>query len=182
MHRTQRLGSSRISKKKSNNNISKIGRREYYFNGKLVAVNRHKAMDQKADSLEEYMAHFAETHDKEVCDKRFHELEVRPAKRVYTYHKAGLRVKAHPGDVVSYMKVNKTYGNTKHSVVIAVSARADSEGGHIEYADGKSFKSIYCTPIGSGALQYIGAKTLDKVIEDAIKEEQKYQKVVKAAA
>ena len=67
-------------------------------------------------------------------------------------------------------------------MVIAVSARADSEGGHIEYADGKSFKSIYCTPIGSGALQYIGAKTLDKVIEDAIKEEQKYQKVVKAAA
>ena len=65
-------------------------------------------MDQKADSLEEYMAHFAETHDKEVCDKRFHEFEVRPAKRVYAYHKAGLRVKAHPGDVVSYMKVNKT--------------------------------------------------------------------------
>ena len=153
-------------KKKSNNNISKIGKREYYFNGRLVAVNRHKAMDQKADSLEEHMTKYAESHDKTECDRHFHKLEIRPAKRVYTYHKTGLRVTAHPGDLVSYTKVNKTYGNTKHNVVVAVSARADSEGGHIEYADGKSFKSIYCKPIGSGSVQYVDVKPIDTIIDE----------------
>lgn len=93
-------------------------------------------------------------------------IEIRPAKRVYTYHKTGLRVTAHPGNLVSYTKVNKTYGNTKHNVVVAVSARADSEGGHIEYADGKSFKSIYCKPIGSGSVQYVDVKPIDTIIDE----------------
>lgn len=38
-------------KKKSNNNILKLNRREYYYNGKLMAVGRHKAFNQKEDSL-----------------------------------------------------------------------------------------------------------------------------------
>jgi len=38
-------------KKKSNNIISKVGSRKYYLDGKLVAINRHKAFNQKEDSL-----------------------------------------------------------------------------------------------------------------------------------
>ena len=33
-------------KKKSNNNIHKLGQREYYYDDKLVAINRHKAEGQ----------------------------------------------------------------------------------------------------------------------------------------
>ena len=163
-------------KKKSKNIISKIGRREYWFNGKCVAVNRHKAMDQQADSLEEYMSKYAETHTQLECDQHFHELEIRPAQRVYTYHKTGGKAKAHPGDLVSYTKYNKTSKKTKHFVVIAESARCDDEGGHIEYANGKSFKSIYCKPIGSGCLQYTDSKNTKQVVIEAEREARKHAK------
>lgn len=42
-------------KKKSNNNIIKVGKREYIYNGEVVAINRHKAFNQKTDSLEEHI-------------------------------------------------------------------------------------------------------------------------------
>ena len=38
--------------------------------------------------------------------------------------------------------------------------------GHIEYADGKSFKSIYCKPIGSGSVQYVDVKPIDTIIDE----------------
>lgn len=166
-------------KKKSKNIISKLGRREYWYNGKCVAVNRHKAMDQKTDSLEEYMAKYAEAHIKLECDQHFHELEIRPAKRVYTYHKLNDKAKTHPGDIVEYTKYNKTTKKKKHYIVVCESARCDDEGGHIEYADGKSFKSIYCKPIGSGCLQYTGSKDTRIVVIEAEREAKKHAKPVK---
>ena len=113
------------------------------------------------------MAKYAETHSKLECDRHFHELEIRPARRTYTYHKDGLRVVAHPGDLVSYTKKNKVKGNTKHKIVVAESVRADAEGGHVEYGGGKSFKSIYCKPVGSGCVQYIGTEMLTSVLAKA---------------
>lgn len=171
-------------KKKSKNIISKLNKREYWHDGKCVAVGRHKAEDQTQDSLEEYMTKFAETHTKLECDRHFHELETRPAKRTYTFRKKRLKLVARPGDKVSYTKKNKTYGNTKHKIVIAESVRHDDEGGHVEYANGKSFKSIYCKPIGSGCVQYIGSEKLNKVIADAKKQQAKNKKkrTVKKAA
>jgi len=160
-------------KKKSKNIISKRGRREYWYNGKLVAVNRHKATDQTEDSLEEYMAKYAETHTEKECRRHFHELEVRPAKRVYTFHNKGLKLVAHPGDIVSYTKKNKIRGNTKHKIVVAEEVRHDDEGGHVGYNDTKSFKSIYCKPIGSGSVQYVGHEKLNTVLANAAKEQAK---------
>lgn len=163
-------------KKKSKNIISKLNRREYWHDGKCVAYNRHKAEDQTNDSLEEYMAKYAETHRKLECDRHFHELEIRPARRTYTYHKDGLRVVAHPGDLVSYTKKNKVKGNTKHKIVVAESVRADAEGGHVEYGGGKSFKSIYCKPVGSGCVQYIGTEMLTSVLAKAKTEQELAEK------
>lgn len=105
-------------KKKSNNLISSRGSRTYWYKGRCVAVNRHKATEQNAedadtgkkknvDSLEEYMAKYEKQHGKKNAARHIHELEIRPAKRVYTVQKKGIRVKYHPGDVVVYEKTNK---------------------------------------------------------------------------
>ena len=130
------------------------------------------------------MTNFAETHTKLECDRHFHELEIRPARRTYTFRKKGLKLVARPGDKVAYTKKNKTYGNTKHKIVIAEKVRHDDEGGYVEYANGKSFKSIYCKPVGSGCVQYIGSEKLNKIIADAKKQQAKNNKkrTVKKAA
>lgn len=163
-------------KKKSKNIISRLNRREYWYGGKCVAVSRHKAEDQTEDSLEEYMAKYTETHTKLECGRHFHGLEIRPARRTYTFRKKGLKLVARPGDKVSYTKKNKTYGNLKHKIVIAESVKSDDEGGHVEYADGKKFKSIYCKPVGSGCVQYIGSEKLSKVLADAESGKRKIRK------
>lgn len=163
-------------KKKSKNITAARGSRTYWLDGRKVATNRHKAMDQEEDSLEEYMARYAETHDAKECVKHFRELEIRPAKKVYTYHKDGKRVVAHPGDVVAYAKYNKTSKTWKRKVVVAMSVRDDEEGGHVEYGDGKCFKSIFVRPLNGGCVQCVGTKTLDAVLADAKKEEEAYAK------
>ena len=68
---SDRVHSQQRYKKKSKNNIQKRNRREYYFDDKLVAVNRHKATDQKVDSLEEYMTKYAETHTEAETAEHF---------------------------------------------------------------------------------------------------------------
>lgn len=98
-------------KKKSSNNINKNGQREYLFNGKCVAKNRHKATEQKEDSLEEYMSKYAETHTAKECSTHMHELDVSPAKRIYTFHKKDEIIHIHTGDVVKYEKRNKKTRN-----------------------------------------------------------------------
>lgn len=124
-------------KKKSKGCISKLGRREYLHKGKVVAVNRHKGMDQKEDSLEEYMNHYAESHTGQECRRHFHELETRPAKRVYTYHKKNqvkgqlnqdkVKVPVKAGDLVKYEKHNKIKGNTKMDIFVATKLDMSNE-------------------------------------------------------
>ncbi len=142
----------------------------------VPTVNRHKAGDQTVDSLEEYMNGYSQTHTKRECDRHFHELEIRPAKRTYTFRKKGLKLVARPGDKVSYTKKNKIKGNTKHKIVIAESVRHDEEGGRVVYGKVKNFRAVYCRPIGSGCLQYIGSEKLEKVLADAKKTNNDKQK------
>ena len=113
-------------KKKSNNLIHSRGSRTYWYKGKCVAVNRHKAIEQNAskdksgkektdDSLEEYMEKYAQTHSQKECDRHFHELKVEPAKRIYTVQKQKIKPVFHPGDIIIYQKTNKT--PQKHKVL-----------------------------------------------------------------
>ena len=89
-----------VCRNRWDNNIQKRNRREYYFDDKLVAVNRHKATDQKTDSLEKYMAGYAETHTEAETAEHFRKLVVKPARRIYTFHKEGRICPFHIGDVI----------------------------------------------------------------------------------
>ena len=67
------------------------------------------------------MAVYAEKHSEKECNQLMHRLVIKPARRTYTYRKEGLVAPLHPGDLVSYEKVNKIKGNTKTLVFPAVS-------------------------------------------------------------
>lgn len=152
-------------KKKSNNLINSRGSRTYWYKGKCVAVNRHKAIEQNAkdadtgkkknvDSLEEYMAKYAEKHDEKQCARHFHELEIRPARRVYTAQKHGIRNSYHPGDVVMYEKTNKT----------PVTVNDYDKKGHIigSHKECKSYKIAFVVgsvDMSSGKLYYTDIRT-----------------------
>lgn len=140
-------------KKKSNKNINSLGKREYYYNGKLVAINRHKAFNQKEDSLEEYMINYAKTHTKKECDSHFHELIIKPAKRIYTYHKEGIVPKFKCGDKVLYIKHNKIKGNIKKNIFIVEGVKIKEE--KLIYDKIKNSKMKYCTILESNSLQYV---------------------------
>ena len=142
LHRQQRF------KKKSNGNINKNNKREYWFKGNCVAVNRHKATEQKEDSLEEHMIKYAETHTEKECATHMHELDVRPAKRTYTYHKKCQVAPLHAGDTVRYENKNKT----KSAVFVTTSVRMDTERA-VCGTKGKSLQ--YCKRLKSGCLPYV---------------------------
>lgn len=132
-------------KKKSNNNIARLGQREYYLNDKLVAVNRHKSMCQICDSFEE----FKQKHTKTEIAK----VMVKPAKRIYTSHKYNIVSGFHPGDIVKYEKHNKIKGNTKKDVFPVISVKMADQV--LFYTITKNRRMKYCQRIGSGALQFI---------------------------
>jgi hypothetical protein len=157
-------------KKKSNNMIATRNQRVYKVNGKVVAYNRHKAENQKTDSLEEYMAKYAETHSEKECRQHIHEIEILPAKRTYTYHKdKNIVAPVHPGDMIRYEKKNKIKGNTKRMTFVAISVKMCGEG-HITYSDGnKSRKIKFCRPIGSGCVQCIGSEPTEKYLSKLTK-------------
>lgn len=157
-------------KKKSNNMIAARNQRVYKVDGKIVACNRHKAENQKSDSLEEYMTKYAETHSEKECRQHMHEIEILPAKRTYTYHKdKGIVAPAHPGDMIRYEKKNKIKGNTKRMTFVAISVEMCGEG-HIKYGDGnKSRKIKFCRPIGSGCVQCIGSERTEKYLNELTK-------------
>lgn len=138
-------------KKKSNNNIHKLNKREYYFNNKLVAVNRHKATEQKEPSLEEYMNEYSKTHTKKETDRHFHSLTVKPAKRTYTKHKNNIVSPFKAGDKVSYKRENKVKGNTKQKVFVVESVKQEK----LIYNKTKNFKIKYCKLLQSNSLEYI---------------------------
>ena len=133
-------------KKKSNNMINANGCREYYLDGKLVAVNRHKAESQTTDSLEEFRDKYSE--------RAVSRLVVKPAKRVYTYHKEGKVPHVHPGDVVKYEKHNKIKGNTKREVFVADRVVLGKKE-RVCHNGTKEKRLKYCKRIRSGCLQYV---------------------------
>ena len=171
-------------KKKSKNKVSSRGKRIYKLNGKIVACNRHKATDQKEDSLEEFMAKYALSHSEKECRKVIHELEIIPAKRVYTYHKEGLKSPIKPGDIVLYEKHNKIKGNTKRLVFPAVSVEYSEtpyKSGivrewKISVDDNKVRKGKFCRPLSGGCLQTVGTVNTREHIADVIEAEAKRKK------
>ncbi len=154
-------------KKKSKNIIAKRNQRVYKYNNRIVAYNRHKATDQKKDSLEEFLDDYRTTHDETDVQKLMHEIEIQPAVRTYTYHKQGLIAPCHAGDIIKYEKHNKIKGNTKTMIYPAVSVEYSeivcSEKGSkrterewkVCIDDSRVRKAKFCTPIASGCLQTI---------------------------
>jgi hypothetical protein len=114
-------------KKKCGSIIWKLNSREYYYNGKLVATNRHKGFEQDADSLEEYRNEYLLNHTQKEWDRHFHELVIKPAKRTYTYRKNDIAPKFKCGDVIKYEKHNKIKGNTKQKIFVATEINNSKE-------------------------------------------------------
>lgn len=137
-------------KKKSKNKINQFGSRQYLYQGKVVATNRHKAMEQKEDSLEEYLNKYRETHTEKETKRHFKELEVRPAQRQYTYHREKINPKIHVGDKVLYEKHTKKA--VRKEVFIAENLNITRNQ---VCCKGKGKYLKYCRPIESGCLQYV---------------------------
>lgn len=172
VHPDDHIFRKRRFKKKSKNIISARNQRVYFFNGEPVAYNRHRAMDQKTDSLEEYMEKYRQKHTGKEADAHFRSLTVRPARRTYTYHRDGLHIGMHAGDVVRYVKHNKIKGNTKTETFVSTSVQMDDEGGHVKYGSGnKSKKLKYCHTIQAGSLQCICIEKTEAYLREIALEE-----------
>lgn len=154
-------------KKKSGNVIVARNQRIYKLNGKIVAYNRHKATNQKEDSLEEFLNDYKSTHSEHDVQRLMHEIEILPAVRTYTYHKQELIAPCHVGDIIKYEKHNKIKGNVKSMIYPAVSVKfpevVRSKKGtkwtgrewEVGIDDNRVRKAKFCTPIASGCLQTI---------------------------
>ena len=140
-------------KKKCNNIILQLNTRQYFYNNKLVATNRNKAIEQKEPSLKEYKETYLTTHSFKEWDKHFHELEIKPAKRTYTFHKDGLIAKFKCGDIVKYYKKNKINKQEKSFVFIAQCVKQKEE--IIRYNETKSAKMKFCTRLQSNSLEFV---------------------------
>ena len=142
-------------KKKSNGIIQKVGSRKYYLDGKLVATNRHKAFNQKEDSLEEFINSFSKENSQLEVDRLFHSLEIRPAQRVYTYHKTNFVSPFKCGDLVHFNKVDKK-GNVLNKVFPCQSVKFRNRGNHtLLDTDGKEYNLKYCSLIVSKSLVFV---------------------------
>ena len=176
-------------KKKTKAVIAKRNQREYRLNGKAVAYNRHKAMNQKSDSLEEYLTEYRKAHSEKDVQRLMHELEIKPAKRVYTYRKSDAVAPVHAGDMVQYRKVNKIKGNTKTEIFPVVSVeftevKKTTNGVQtkeriwkVGIDDNKTRKGKFCTKIASGCIQVIGVEDTDEYLKQVAEEEKKRKKV-----
>lgn len=173
-------------KKKSKNIISARNQRVYYDGKEPVAYNRHRAMNQETDSLEEYMAKYRQTHTGAEADRHFRSLIVKPARRTYTHHKNGTPAVIHAGDVVRYEKHNKIKGNTKTETFIATSVDMSGEG-HVKHGNGnKSKKLKFCHTIEAGSLQCSGVEKTatylrEVALEDAKRKAAKAKRLKKSA-
>ena len=142
-------------KKKSNNIISKVGSRKYYLEGKLVATNRHKAFNQKEDSLEEFLSKYSKDHSKQEVDRLFYSLEIKPATRVYTYHKKGSVSPFKCGDIVHFYKKDKK-GNVIDKVFPCQFVKYRNRGiPTVVDSNGKEYNLNYCSLLESSSLVFI---------------------------
>lgn len=156
-------------KKKSGNVITARNQRIYKLNDKIVAYNRHKATDQKEDSLEEFLNDYRSVHSENDVQRLMHEIKILPAVKTYTYHKQGLIAPCHAGDIIKYEKHNKIKGNIKSMIYPAVSvefsevvrskkgAKWTEREWKVGIDDNRMRKAKFCTPIASGCLQTIGS-------------------------
>lgn len=154
-------------KKKSGNIIAARNQRMYKLNGKIVAYNRHKATNQKEDSLEEFLNNYRSAHSEDDIQRLMHEIEILPAVRTYTYHKQGFISPCHAGDIIKYEKHNKIKGNVKSMIYPAVSVEFSevvrSKKGtkwierewKVGIDDNRVRKAKFCIPIASGCLQTV---------------------------
>lgn len=167
-------------RKKSGSIIQKLNQRVYKLKGKIIAVNRHKRTDQKEPALDDYMSEYAQTHTEAECRRHFHELEIEPAKRIYTYRKQMLVSPVHIGDTVRYEKRNRTSGTVKKAVFVAEEINMAS--GKIKYADPsgrygkKSPLMKFCRPIESGSLKFIRTVGLADCLSRAREEAEAHRK------
>ena len=58
-------------------------------------------------------------------------IDIRPAKRTYTYHKDGRVCKFHIGDLIRYEKKNKIKGNTKLDTFVCAGVRFDKDDSYL---------------------------------------------------
>ena len=143
-------------KKKSGNNINALNKREYYLDGKLVAINRHKATDQKEDSLEEFFDKYRESHTEKETQQMMHQIAIKPAKRTYTYHKEGRVCPFHVGDTILYKKKNKIKGNTKTKVFVCTGIKFPKDYNEARLDGGtKNKKMKFCKVLKSGCIAHM---------------------------
>jgi hypothetical protein len=139
-------------KKKCGSIIWKLNNREYYYNGKLVATNRHKGFEQDTNSLEEYKEEYLMTHTQKEWDKHFHELVIKPAKMTYTYRKKGIVPKFKCGDIIKYEKYNKKNDNMKQEIFVADRVRYSSK----TIGNGtKGSKMKFCHSLQRHSLEFV---------------------------
>lgn len=180
-------------KKKSKNIVAARNQRVYELDGKVVAYNRHKATDQKEDSLEQFMAAYAATHTEKECRQLMHKLVIKPAKRTYTYRKDNLVAPIRPGDLVEYRKYNKVKGNTKTLVFPAVSVEytevVRSGNGHkwserewkVGIDDSKVRKAKFCRYLSGGCLQTVDVQDTGAYLQKVAAEDAKRKAKLEAA-
>lgn len=143
-------------KKKSGNNIKALNKREYYFDGRLVAVNRHKATDQKDDSLEEFLNKYRETHIEKEVQQLMHRIVIKPAKRTYTYHKDSRVCPFHIGDTIRFEKKNKINGIVRRKVFICNGLDFKKDYDKARLKDGSGNKRMkYCKTIKASCIAHI---------------------------
>ena len=132
-------------KKKSNGVIKQLGSRKYFYDGKLVATNRHKAMEQKIDSLEEYLENYSKSHSKEEVDSHFRELVVKPASRVYTFHKQGKIPAFKCGDLVKNLKTGE----------VGIAMKVKPSRNIVELGNNKSINFKFCKLLSNESLVFV---------------------------
>lgn len=146
-------------KKKSGNNINRLNKREYYFNGKLVAINRHKATDQKENSLEEFLTEYRQTHSEKEMQQLMHNIVIKPAKRTYTYHKDGRVCPFHVGDTIRYDNPGIIKGNIKTQVFVCTKINFKKNyNNSILYHNTTSKRMKFCKILKAGCIACIGFK------------------------
>lgn len=165
-------------KKKSKNITAARNKRVYKLDGKIVAYNRHKATDQKEDSLEEFLEKYREDHSEKELNQMMHRIQILPAKRTYTYRKENHKPSMAPGDLVKYEKKNKIKGNTKTLVFPAVSVERTevvrSRKGYkwierewkIGIDENKVRKAKFCRPLEGGCIRTVGKETTSSYLTE----------------
>ena len=143
-------------KKKSNNIIKRLGLRKYYLQNKLIAINRHKDFNQKEDSLEEFLKYFSTTHSQGEIKQLFHKLLVKPAKRVYTYHKNNFISPFKCGDVVCYSKKTNS-GIIDEFIFFCTSVKIRNNSNNVLVdTNGREYNIKYCFLKNSDSLVFVG--------------------------